>query len=136
MCMSDEIRLHHPRSPSTLQSREACPCYESRNDVVHERAIAGTMAHNVVETGSDDERLSDDDAAAAAECLDFYSRRLQLMSEARARAVDEKWHSTLDMRPEQAERSIDQLIELKETYLPVDDCKYADADSTTAGYID
>src|ERR1043166_7522375 len=71
----DVDRPHHPYSPSWLQSGEACPCYRSR-DSKHERTIAGTIAHKASEKQEDDNRLSDDDALAVAECLDFYDSRL------------------------------------------------------------
>src|SRR6267142_3971383 len=109
-----ESRTHHPYSPSKLQYLEACPCYENRESN-HERTLAGTIAHGVAESGKDDNRLGDDDAAAAAECLDFVEQRRRLMQED-ALAVP--------------------IIELKETYLPIDDLQFADAQSTTAGYID
>jgi hypothetical protein len=60
-------RKHHPFSPSSLQNREACPCYAGR-DSQHVRSIAGTMAHSVVETRRDNNELSDEDAISAAEC--------------------------------------------------------------------
>src|SRR5579862_4583227 len=69
-----EVRKHHPYSPSTLQNTEACPCYQSR-DSQHERSIAGTLAHEVVETGDDKHELSDEDAMAAAECIEFRENR-------------------------------------------------------------
>src|SRR5688572_24995158 len=66
-----EERVHHPYSPSTLQSIEACPCYKSRPSQ-HVRTIIGTLAHKATETRRDDDRLDDDDASAVAQCLDFY----------------------------------------------------------------
>lgn len=114
--MTQQERPHHPYSPSWLQSGEVCPCFKSR-DSKHARTIAGTIGHKVTETGEDDMRLSDDDALAAAECLDFYDSRRQLM-EAEAITVG------------------GEILELKETYLPIDDCSFADAESTTGGYID
>lgn len=127
-------RKHHPYSPSTLQSREVCPCFESKQDVVvHERTVAGSKAHNVVETGIDDNQLSDEDAVAAAECLDFVERRRVLLEDARSRI------------PEAS-----PLTELKEVYLPIDECIFEDEyldfrdgtiikrkiEATTAGYVD
>jgi hypothetical protein len=156
-----EERKHHPYSPSTLQSLEACPCYIGKQSaVVHERTTAGTRAHGVVESGEDDNRLSDEDAAAAAECLDFVEHHRQLFEEARARAVaartTELWG--MDLGPGQetydaqkfSEKEIPQVLEVKEAYLPVDDLefrdwvpvlgpavgKYVDTKSTTAGYMD
>lgn len=125
--MSEE-RVHHPYSPSTLQNLEACPSYEGRQ-TEHPRALAGTLAHKVTETMVDDSALSDDDAEAAAECIDFYNQRKQLMEEAARHAG-----AYLSIFP----------IELSEMYLPIDDERYTDIingiisifDSTTAGYFD
>lgn len=119
-------RGHHPFSPSKLAYLEACPCYESRESK-HDRTVAGTMAHKVVETGRDDLRLSDDDAAASAECLDFVDTRRRLMqaqADAHCRAVNGN--------PEKF-----KIREIKEAYLPVDDIEFPGGiKSTTAGYID
>lgn len=112
-----EDRVHHPYSPSTLQSLEACPCYQSRSSE-HVRTIIGTIAHKSTETRMDDNRLDDDDAAAAAECLDFYDNRKQAM----------------------ISHCGPGITELLETYLAVDDCLFTDGDAvvkaTTAGYVD
>src|SRR3989442_9595306 len=99
-------RPHHLYSPSQLQFLEACPCYRPNNDI-NERAIAGTLAHAVTESRQDDARLSDEDSTAAAECLDFYDRRKQLMDEAQQRAPASQYPKL-------------QVIELKEVYLPID----------------
>jgi hypothetical protein len=116
--MTDEIktsaedRVHHPYSPSTLQSLEACPCYEGRSES-HIRAIAGTKMHKVTEDRVDDDSLDDDDALMAAECIDFWEGRKQLM---------------LEKGP---------IVELAETYLPIDDLEFeGGTQSTTAGYFD
>lgn len=101
---------HHSYSPSTLQFLEACPHYQSRSEA-NERAIAGTLAHSVIESRQDDYRLSDEDAEAVAECADFFERRKALME--------------------------GPVIELKEVYLPIDDCEFEDGTkATTAGYVD
>ena len=133
-----EDRVHHPYSPSTLQSLEACPCYEGR-DESHIRAIAGTKMHKVTEDRMDDESLSDDDALMAAECLDFYEERKQL-------AVDARAHAMISELPDH--RSYPEILELTETYLPIDDLEFEDEikvglgsillkiQSTTAGYFD
>lgn len=92
---------------------EACSCWKSKSEA-NERATAGTLGHKVVETGEDDPSLSDYDAAAAAECLDFVETRRRKM---------------------QAECA-GEIIELKETYLPIDDCVFDDCRATTAGYVD
>ena len=114
-----EERPHHPYSPSTLQTREWCPMFKNRQtEKVHHRATAGTRAHGVVDSGEDDTRLSDDDALAAAECMDFVDRRRRLMEGA--------WPD-----PERL-----HVEELSEVYLPIDDRKFPDCESTTAGYVD
>jgi len=148
-----EERKHHPYSPSSLQNREACPCFENRN-TQHVKAIIGTLQHSVTETGEDDHRLSDDEALAAAECLDFYERQKTLMLEDRERAAKAAAQQTgmTTVWP--------LVIEETESYLPVDDCKFDEfyianvqvkdgpkgkmepavhhriVESTTAGYVD
>lgn len=129
-------RKHHPLGPSGLQNVEACPCYQGKQDVIHERAIIGTRAHKVTEAGEDDLRLSDDDAAAAAECMDFLERRKQLLTEARQRAVKEKaselnlaaWGGDVEKantwdagQLEKAEVEIPPVRELSELKVRVDD---------------
>lgn len=147
-----DTRTHHSYSPSTLQSLEACPCYRGKEST-HERTIAGSRAHAVTESRVDDARLSDEDAEAAAECLDFYESRRQLMEEARVRAyfavgkADNKEYSpTTDT----SKLDIPAITELLETYLPVDTESFNDSYTdpltrkpvmehvlaTTAGYVD
>lgn len=143
-------RTHHSYSPSTLQSLEACPCYRGKESK-HERTIAGSIAHKVTETGEDDNRLSDDDAEAAAECLDFVERRRTLMNEARQREVHKTFLNLNHKTPlTECEKAIHQIVELRESYLPIDDAVFNDdyADpitnasvketvlATTAGYVD
>lgn len=72
--MNEEIRLHHPYSPSSLQNREACPKYQNRNST-SEAAIFGTIQHTVAETREDDARLSDRQAEAVSECIAFVEER-------------------------------------------------------------
>jgi hypothetical protein len=132
-----EERPHHPYSPSTLQNREWCPCYEgAQSKKVHQRTTAGTRAHGMVETGEDDTRLSDDDAVAAAECLDFVEQRMRgLLSEAQEAfdADADEAKRTETVPPIQEDY---QVLELKEVYLPVDDKQFEDCEATTAGYVD
>jgi len=119
-----EERKHHPYSPSTLQNLEWCPCYRSRqSDTPHERTTAGTRAHGVVETGQDDQRISDADAVAAAECLDFVAQRQQLMEDEARREVEKSDQVT-------------SIQVFRETYLPIDNVSFPDAVATTAGYVD
>lgn len=125
----NENRPHHPYSPSTLGNLEYCPCYKGRqSDTPHVRTVAGTRAHGVVETGEDDHRLTDEDAVAAAECLDFVEQRRRLLQEAadRARALESA----------EAPAEFFQVNELQEIYLPIDDLKFSDCEATTAGYTD
>ena len=134
---NQEERTHHPYSPSTLQNLEWCPSYQgAQAKVQHVRTTAGTRAHGVVETGEDDNRLDDEDAVAAAECLDFVERHKTILQEAADRAlsdlVDEAFIHGFPL-PKAEEF---QITELKETYLPIDDLKFPDADATTAGYVD
>jgi hypothetical protein len=122
-------RVHHPYSPSTLQSTECCPPFRSKqSDKPHVRTVAGTKAHGVVESGEDDQELGDADAVAAAECLDFAEQRRQLLQEAAERARLEAG--------EIAPPEFFQVKELKEVYLPIDDLEFPDCKATTAGYTD
>lgn len=132
--LDTETRAHHPYSPSSLQSTEACPCFKSRESK-HIRTIIGTISHKVTETREDDNRLDDDDAAAAAECLDFYDTRVRGAVEYRESTVINLWKESNEERGEM-EKQVPQVIELQETYLPVDDIKFEDADATTAGFVD
>lgn len=137
----DTERPHHPYSPSTLQNLEYCPHWRSRQDITpHHRALAGTRAHGVVESGEDDSRLSDDDAIAAAECLDFVEqRRLGMLAEARqAREAELTLHVKDLVQPvKPTEFEFEGAVqEIKEAYLPVDSLKFPDCESTTAGYVD
>lgn len=118
-------RKHHPFSPSSLQNREVCACYEGRESK-HVRTIAGTLAHGVVETRTDNADLSDEDSLAAAECIDMVDHRLGLMELARQNALK-------DM-PEPL--TVPEIQEFKEIELAVDDCKFEDANSTTSGFLD
>lgn len=130
---STESRKHHPRSPSKLQSLEACDCFKSREDVIHERAIAGTLAHTVADTLEDDDKLSDDDSAAVAECLDFAEERRRELDAAAETAWLKACESQREPPPSRGDY---QVREIKEEYLPIDDCTYDDTTATTAGYAD
>ena len=106
-------RPHHPFSPSSLQSREACPKYTNRQGEVHEAALIGTMQHDMAESLKDNPKLADFQAAAVAECVDFCEKRARLYPGSQV---------------------------LKEVYLPIDDAwittPTAAFQGTTAGYID
>jgi len=122
-------RKHHPFSPSWLQNGEACPAYQSRQDgPVHERTTAGTKSHGVTETREDDNELSDEDAVAAAECLDFYDRRKALMLDRHNESLAGSTSPNVQL---------EDIIDLVEAYLPVDDRVFPDGVvATTAGYVD
>lgn len=65
-------RGHHPYSPSTLQSREASPCYKPASGGSNKASERGTAQHEAVESGSvallnDEEALA---VAVAMDCLD------------------------------------------------------------------
>jgi len=137
----DKDRPHHPYSPSWLQSGEACALYRSK-DSNHVRTIAGTIAHKAAERQEDDDRLSDDDAVAVAECLDFYdTRKQQLEKNARQKyaAAIVAWDalncsSATNSSPPTPDDF--RITEGTETYLPIDDLKFPDCEATTAGYVD
>lgn len=103
-------RGHHPFSPSKLQHLEACPHYESRQGT-HKAALDGTKQHSVTETGEDDHTLKDEQAEAAAECMDYYEYRLNLLKDERARYIA----AVKDPDP------VPEIEELVEVKLPVDD---------------
>jgi hypothetical protein len=143
-------RPHHVFSPSTMQALEACPCYRGRKST-HVKAILGTMQHEVCETGEDNMKLSDDESAAAAECLDFFYRKKQIMEEARLRdqashlEACEKFPGAFDKN-----KTFPEVLELSEVFLPVDNAhwgftdtdpltgkkNFVETDSTTSGYVD
>jgi len=138
--LATETRAHHPYSPSTLQSIEACPLFRSRQNVKeHERTTAGTRAHNSADSETDDERLSDDDAAAVAECLDYVDKLKQNFSLEAQLA-----RKRLEMVPCEGGVSVKfapadfegKVREINEPYLPIDDLIFPDATATTAGYAD
>jgi hypothetical protein len=123
-------RSHHPYSPSSLQNTEACPLYQSREST-HERTIAGTKAHGVVETGEDDHTLSDEDAVAAAECIEFREgRKAELQVEA-SKAFEKATAGKQNCMTD--DYTVQQLTEI---YLPIDECVFEDCKATTAGYVD
>jgi uncharacterized protein DUF2800 len=145
--MSEE-KFHHPFSPSKLQSLEFCPCYASRS-TEHIKAAIGTLQHKVTETRQDDMRLSDDEAAAAAECLDFVERKKTELNEEREAAIKiltaqlHQSHPDFVTVPDArrgAEQRIPHVLELTEVYLPVDKRVFEWAgksyDGTTGGWLD
>ena len=132
--LATETRAHHPYSPSTLQSLEACALYtgkESKKE--HARTTAGTRAHNSADTETDDERLSDEDAAAVADCLDYVAQLKQDFIKDAFSKREEARKLGCYAPPSAYE---EQVSEVNEPYLPIDDIIYADAEFTTAGYAD
>lgn len=126
-------RVHHPFSPSWLQNGEACPPYQSKqNGPVHERTTAGTKSHTSTETRADDNELSDKDAYGVAECLDFYDRRkARLQTDYDDERLKQLKAADFKLPPPT------ELIELTETYLPIDDEVFeGGVIGTTAGYVD
>lgn len=122
--LQSAVRVHHPFSPSTLQAREACPKYSpAQSD--NEASVMGTLQHDAVDSGMDDDRIPDYRAAAVAECMRFVDERMKLYPGG-------------------------QL--LKEQYLPIDEEKIRvyvsrptptgsvtesmEFEGTTAGYVD
>jgi hypothetical protein len=71
--MSNE-RIHHPYSPSKLQSLESCPKYASAF-TTSEAAEMGTKQHAVAETGIDDITIPDEKAAGVTAGLLFLDER-------------------------------------------------------------
>lgn len=112
--MSAEDRLHHPFSPSTLNSREACPKYQP-TQTESDASRMGTLQHNAVESDEDDARLSDRRALVVAQCKELITDRI-------------------------AEFGMGART-FREVYLPVDDEKIKAPDGTvwegsTGGYLD
>lgn len=62
-------RGHHPYSPSTLQTREASPCYKPSSGGTNKAAERGTAQHEAVESG-DVFGLNDEEALAVAVAMD------------------------------------------------------------------
>lgn len=107
-------RGHHPYSPSTLQAREASPCYQPNSGGSNKASERGTAQHGAVESGSD-AGLSDEEAAAVAMAMDCL-----------ADAVKQLGGETA-------------IVE-REEYLPVDEERHRTAGGiwrgTTGGYAD
>ena len=107
-------RLHHPFSPSTLNTRAASPCYKPRGGT-SEAAEAGTRQHDATEhEDHQNPLLNDDQSAAVAECVAIVEAELEKFGPG---ATAEK-----------------------EGYWPIDDVKFFHGGrewvGTTAGYSD
>jgi hypothetical protein len=70
---TEEERPHHAESASSLQPKEWCPAYTSR-DTTNEAAELGTLQHYAAETG-DLSGLDDEQAEKVVMCLDFIQGR-------------------------------------------------------------
>ena len=70
-------RVHHPYSPSSLQTREACPKFQQRGGPVHEMAITGTQQHDAVDSETDDPTLADYRAYAVTDCIELCQERIK-----------------------------------------------------------
>lgn len=151
--MNDETnaltRVHHPLSPSQLQSLEVCPCYQNRN-TESLAALKGTLQHGVTESRQDDNRLSDEEMVAAAECIDFIEHHKRLMEEERTRDYNAMAHDA-GVPVDEFPLRIPGVLEITEEYLPIDDERFENVpqfdpktgnttvigfDHTTAGFID
>lgn len=74
---TSEERAHHPFSPSSLQTREACPKFQQRGGPVHEMAITGTKQHAAIDSETDDPTLADYRAHAVTECIEMCQERIK-----------------------------------------------------------
>lgn len=107
-------RLHHPYSPSKLQSLESCPKYSSSFNT-SEAAEMGTLQHSCAETGEDDPLMPDEKALGVVTAMEFLETRRKMYP----------GHTFLS-----------------EVYLPIDTDGVTDPvtlasfTGTTAGYID
>lgn len=116
MSEQTETRAHHPFSPSKLDYLQSCPCYESAHSE-SEAAFVGTLQHDSVESSADNPVLSDRQADAVAQCVQFAEAQAALFP-----------GGTI----------------VREEYLPVDDKFYVVeidgkkqvVEATTAGYLD
>lgn len=113
-------RPHHPTSPSKLQMLEWCPSYVNyERDVQHAMTIRGSAQHDVVETGTVPEDMSDEDAVMAMERRQYIKDRIE--------SLLERFDGDVKM--------------ITEEYFPIDDKivhddKGAAFLGTTAGYLD
>jgi hypothetical protein len=106
-------RSHHPTSPSSLQAREACPCWTPTNGPSTEASLRGTAQHEAVEK-EDISNLDDDESAAVVLALD-------IRTVARAKYTGPKGQPP---------------IELQEKYLPVDCIDNGGWEGSTGGFAD
>jgi len=116
--LSPPERKHHSTSPSTLQSREACPGYEPEQGETSEASARGTTLHDATLATSvlSDFDIPDDERGVVQKCRDFVT----FLQDALSKPLAEGESRT-------AENSATLL---QEVYLPVDD------QDTTAGFID
>lgn len=114
-------------SPSSLQMREACPLWATTGEA-GEAAARGTLQHAVTEDGEDREGLTDEEIAAALECIEFADSEVERLSQGGKVKV----------------------LDTKEEFLPVDrrmwsvpvfnhttgGVDFVDTDCTTGGFAD
>jgi hypothetical protein len=158
-------RRHHPFSPSTLQAREACPCYAGKDGAANDAALRGSLQHFLTESEADVEELSDAESDAAVECLEFFNQRKRLMELKRADAVAQLARELRESDRVEAlteaeslayaEKEIPQVLVLTEVQLKVDEMRWKhgvperddrghrtgrtiveETDCTTSGYVD
>lgn len=66
-------RKHHRRSPSSLQHREICEGWETREGETNAAAEAGTLQHEAADTG-DHDPLDDEQALAVLSCVEYVAQ--------------------------------------------------------------
>jgi Protein of unknown function (DUF2800) len=110
-------RGHHPFSPSSLNTRMASPCWITSGGT-NEAAERGTLQHEAVQTGEDNNELDDHEAGAVAAAIQMVANHLaELQSEGF------------------------EVHVLSEQYLPIDSEKMVDEHGqawvgTTGGFAD
>lgn len=130
-------KQHHAFSPSTLQMREACPKYQP-NHSENEASLLGSLQHAVVESGEDNNELTDVRAFAAAECLGFFQERAKaypgckviqevyLPIDDEVLVVDARWIEQFDISTDDGQ--ISPGFRGRQEYRVIE--------HTTAGYLD
>lgn len=72
--LDTEVRGHHPDSPSSLQSSEACPHFENEQRSDTRASDAGTLQHKAAETRNLDILDHEDQVNAVKRCLAMEDR--------------------------------------------------------------
>jgi hypothetical protein len=110
---SHSDRSHHPTSPSSLQAREACPCYSPGSSGDNTASLRGTAQHEAVERGEITDEFSDEEAAAVALAMDIVADAERTFGTPKAPS-----------------------IVLREQYLPIDSIPNGGWEGTTGGFAD